>query len=300
QGINASGITWQAVQNGNVVTAASVASIAIFTTTNIAAAVTAMGTGTFTLRAVSAFDNTKWAEVVIAVHVGTPILDLSLFNISNNEIVSLTAAGRDRSAIMIPASVTSIGDEAFSGNTRIARVYFESGSLLANIGHSAFSGATNLRSIQIPDSVTTIGFAAFLNTRALTQIVLPSGLTRIEGGAFENSNLLSIVIPNTVTHIGNAAFRGNSNITSITLSNSLVSIGDNAFSGLRRVPSITIPASATYIGNLAFGGWRGDTQGGFAPQRIFVEGKTERPAGFHERWSGTEAAHHAYLLQWLG
>lgn len=59
-------------------------------------------------------------------------------------------------------AVTSIGNSAFSGQTRMTTVHLP--IPLQTLGNSAFSGCSNLNEIHISSSVTTIGSDAFSNT----------------------------------------------------------------------------------------------------------------------------------------
>ena len=147
--------------------------------------------------------------------------------------------------------VTSIGHEAFSGNTDLASIVISNG--VTRIFGNAFDGCTGLSSITIPGSVTTIDGYAFRGCSKLKSITIPNGVTSIEWYTFQGcSGLTSITIPNGVTSIGNQAFDGCSNLTSIIIPDGVTYIGYQAFSGCSSLSSITIPDGVTIIGYLTF------------------------------------------------
>ncbi len=80
---------------------------------------------------------------------------------------------------------------------------------VTSIGNSAFSGYSNLPSITIPNSVTSIGNSAFSGCSSLPSITIPNSVTSIGNSAFSGcSSLSSITIPNSVTtiHVFNVSF----------------------------------------------------------------------------------------------
>ncbi len=101
---------------------------------------------------------------------------------------------------------------------------------VTSIGNWAFSDCTSLTTITIPDSVTSIGGYAFYNCKSLTSITIPDSVTSIGNGAFSDcTSLTSITIPDSVTGIGPDAFEWCTSLTSITIPESVTSIGDGAF-----------------------------------------------------------------------
>ena len=77
------------------------------------------------------------------------------------------------------------------------------------ICNNAFYDCSALRSLVIPDSVTSIGDSAFWSCESLRSLVIPEGITSIGERAFEDcGSLSSLVIPDGVTSIGESAFYG--------------------------------------------------------------------------------------------
>ena len=75
--------------------------------------------------------------------------------------------------LVIPNSVTSIGDRAFYGCTGLTSVTI--GNSVTNIGSLAFYDCSSLTSVTIPNSVTSIGDYAFDECSSLTAIYVPCG-----------------------------------------------------------------------------------------------------------------------------
>ena len=158
-------------------------------------------------------------------------------------------SGCSLTSITIPNSVTSIGRQAFieSGLTSITIP-----NSVTSIGREAFK-RSGLTSITIPNSVTTISEYLFYGCSKLTTVSLPDDITSIGDYAFYECRLLSsISLPDGITTIGSGTFSGCSGLTSITIPYSVTSIDREAFSGCHGLTSITIPYSVTGIGESAF------------------------------------------------
>ena len=153
--------------------------------------------------------------------------------------------------IVIPSSVTSIGDWAFSSCDSLSKIVIPSS--VTSIGKGAFSYCDSLLEIVIPSSVTSIGDSAFYGCYSLSEIVIPSSVTSIADGAFSSCDSLSeIVIPSSVTRVGYGAFSFCSSLSEIVIPSSVTSIGKGAFSHCDSLSEIVIPSSVTSIGKGAF------------------------------------------------
>jgi len=191
-------------------------------------------------------------------------------NINNSGVKSITIQSGE-----IPA-------EAFKNNTLLTSVTLGSG--VTSIGASAFSGCTNLTSIDL-SSVETIKDYAFSGCSGLTgELTLPESVTSIGASAFSGCSGLSIVtLDLTKVQIGRLAFPGISirkliiddindyvnsygtalegilglainiyfstdlenPVTSVEISDSVTSLGMNCFANCRWLKNILIPVTVT-------------------------------------------------------
>ena len=117
----------------------------------------------------------------------------------------------------------------------------------------AFYYCSSLRSLVLPDSVTSIGDGTFGDCYSLCSIVIPDGITSIGNYAFADCrSLTDIVIPDSATSIGESAFDGCESLKSIVIPDGVTRIGKCAFCDCSSLRSVVIPDSVTSIGESTF------------------------------------------------
>lgn len=119
-------------------------------------------------------------------------------------------------------------------------------------GFNQFSDLATVLLPETPGVVTTIGEAAFSFLPKLKTMEIPEGVTTIGGSVFRDSGIESLVLPNTVTSLGREVFAGCTALKSIILSENLTAIPDNAFNGCSELASLSIPEGVKTIGGTAF------------------------------------------------
>ena len=194
-----------------------------------------------------------------------------------NIAASAFAGNENLKKVVIPASVITIGDEAFSG-ALITTVEFAAGGTEAlDIGTRAFYEMcgevydydeydyvdVGLTAINLPDRPVTIGDYAFANNELVQEITL-GGTTYIGDYAFSNTgdrkSEISVELPKELEVIGNYAFEGSysGRIYGVTFEElgeneeyALKTIGAYAFTE-SYITSFNVPASVESIGAYAF------------------------------------------------
>ena len=151
----------------------------------------------------------------------------------------------------LPNALTSIGNYAFSGCSRIMGPitipYY-----VTEISTHAFENCTLLRGIKFPEGLISIGDLAFTGCSGLTNITLPSSLKDIGGGAFKNSGIRDISFPSGLTSIGSSAFEDCDNLQNVEVPGGVTSVSYNAFRSCNSLKSVALSEGVSLINSYAF------------------------------------------------
>ena len=164
--------------------------------------------------------------------------------------------------VLIPNSVTFIGDFAFCDCTNLKNIEFSDGT--AWLGCNAFDNTLWYNSQS--DGAVYAGNALYNYKGTMpenTNIKVKKGTTLIARYAFDGcENLTGINIPNSVIYINSLAFYGCENLTSVFIPNSVKSMGNymygvtgngySVFMGCSNLKSIILTNSITEIGRDEF------------------------------------------------
>ena len=110
--------------------------------------------------------------------------------------------------LIVPSTVTSIGDEAFKG-TSIEGLTVEEGNEGITIGYDTFRECVNLKYANLSNRLKQIGYDAFWGDSKLTWVKIADGNYPLEicGSAFYGAkHLKAISLPTKLTKIGNWTF----------------------------------------------------------------------------------------------
>lgn len=189
--------------------------------------------------------------------------------------------------VVVPESVTKVGDLAFANCVALETVEFKGSECV--LGTSVFRSNGKLTDVTLPSALTSIPKQSFFDCPSLKNITIPASVTSIGSEAFATCSALeSVKIPSKVSSIGSNAFircssvesydveSGNityksidgilydaagrtliqypcgSDATSVTVASGARVIGDGAFAGNRKIKAVSLPEDIETVQDYAF------------------------------------------------
>lgn len=181
-------------------------------------------------------------------------------------------ANRNITTMSLPASLKTVGTDAFRNVQNLRALYIEDLAAWCGIefangnanpiynvfptrenqwGKVYFNNTLFNGELTVPVGVTSLN-RSFYGLKTLTKVNLPEGLKTIGDQAFANtSKLTAIELPSSVVSVGSAFF-GCEALASATLNEGLETMGNNMFYNCKALTSIVIPASVKTIGGTTF------------------------------------------------
>lgn len=124
---------------------------------------------------------------------------------------------------------------------------------VTSIGNNTFCNFYGLENIVIPNNVQSVGSYAFYQCTAVESLSLGTGVQSIGTYAFTNCRQISgkISIPNSTTYLGTYAFYGCLQIEEVIIGTGVTTINERTFMNCNKLAKITMPNVST-IGTYAF------------------------------------------------
>lgn len=160
---------------------------------------------------------------------------------------------------IVPASITTIGSQAFESSERMKRIEFATGSKLTSILNRAFYECKTLDHVVLPVGITIINEATFRYCEALTDITLPAKLTNINEYAFANCTALQqIQLPTTLSAIQDFGFAFDNKLQRLQFHEVLQGIGKQTFQDCTALTNLHFKNKVVMtVGENAFSGCTG-------------------------------------------
>jgi hypothetical protein len=160
-------------------------------------------------------------------------------------------AGKSEDIYHIPQGAERIDEMAFAKNIHLKTVIMPDS--VSSIGENAFWACKGLVDISLSKALTSISKECFRFCESLRAVELPEGITSIENSAFLNcKSLSSIAFPSGLESIQTQAFQSCENLTSIALPNSLKVLEGDAFYMCSKLVSITLPPNLETVYKKSF------------------------------------------------
>lgn len=145
--------------------------------------------------------------------------------------------------VKIPYGITQISQYAFEGCDLKELILPNS---VISFGQNAFSSNYNLKSVTLSRNLQSIGRYSFIWNRSLEYLYLPESVQQINSGAFDHTTLKNIVIPRSITYIQDSAFY-NTSLINVTMFNGIETLGKYAFMDCKYLETINSSVSGEYI-----------------------------------------------------
>ena len=231
------------------------------------ASLTEIGEGAFAESSVSKmnFNGAAIGEIPTRAFYGAKIESLAL-PASVSKIGDYAFTGSALKSIVTETQselvgIVSVGDYAFAASSLTA-IVFTDGEQNATFGNGVFAGANDLQTAALP-SMEALGHSTFRAAASIKKVVFGArstatgdytfASTPIEKAAYSDGESLEtgVTLRAGQTALGEGVFYDAASLTEITLASSLTEIGDYAFYGAKKLAAANLE-NVLYVGDYAF------------------------------------------------
>ncbi len=181
------------------------------------------------------------------------------------EAEAFYASGQNIDTLLLPDTLTEIGELAFYGWSSIRTVHLP--KALTQLGDYVFDGCDALQEISVEqDNPNYTAVDGVLHDKARTRLIkypparyeesytLRDGVQTVDGWAFVGAGNLKHIDLNEAVTIGEEAFYGCNALETIAINDAVTELPSAAFTLCSALKEITIPANCTTIGAHCFTG----------------------------------------------
>ena len=162
--------------------------------------------------------------------------------------------------VVIPDSVESIGNQAFSGCANLSSVQLPENEKFVTLSSRLFYECKKLKRVKIPNSIISIKDNVFNNCESLEDVNLPNKLNSISYQVFMNVPITKITIPKSLETASGyynganicGAFYNCSTLKEINFEEGVTKIPSNLFAGCNGIEKVVVPNTVTNIEERAF------------------------------------------------
>ena len=183
----------------------------------------------------------------------------------NDSTRVIGARDKTKTNLVVPSSVTSIANGAFSGCSNLVSITLPFVGDMAHestddyqypfgyiFGGESYEGSNASYQQYYESSTNSSRSAAYFIPQALKEVII-TGSSYLQRGAFDSCYYLEkIIISDSVLSIEQYAFSGCSSLKSVSLGAGVTSIGKNAFYNCEYLLDVTLGNSITNVGKDAF------------------------------------------------
>lgn len=154
-------------------------------------------------------------------------------------------------SVLLPASVTKIGNHSFYGCTALEAINIP--NAVTVIGKYAFTQCASIATYTFGENIASIGEYAFANNKSMPYFDVPNSVTTLGNNVFSgNTALVRVTTGANVSVIPTSMLTGCTSLIDLRLGKNITLIEDNAFNGCTALSAVKLPESVTEIGSAAF------------------------------------------------